>query len=178
MLHPEEQSNDFFYSLHGKLGDRHFLNSSFHVCIRPAARGIGDFSCCCMCDATESLHQLLREAAFDSAGALISNPHQGRLKPGFPEIFLEKFEILLGPMSDLMRQHHDFLVALIQTAAHSGFLEKTLEITLAVMRCITMRIQQDAIAANPTDAWTEDHPEGEVLRLVTWKDNSEFHIVN
>jgi hypothetical protein len=131
-----------------------------------------------MCDATESLHQLLREAAFDSAGALISNPHQGRLKPGFPEIFLEKFEILLGPMSDLMRQHHDFLVALIQTAAHSGFLEKTLEITLAVMRCITMRIQQDAIAANPTDAWTEDHPEGEVLRLVTWKDNSEFHIVN
>jgi len=80
-------------------------------------------------------------------------------------------------MTDLMRQHHDLLVALVQTAAHSGFLEKTLEITLAVMRCIAMRIQQDAIAANPADAWTEDHPEGEVLRLVTWKDNSEFHIV-
>jgi hypothetical protein len=84
--------------------------------------------------------QLRREAAFDTAGALISNPHHGRLKPGFPEIFLEKFEILLGPMSDLMRQHHDLLVALVQTAAHSGFLEKTLEITLAVMRCIPMRI--------------------------------------
>ena len=122
--------------------------------------------------------QLRKEDAFDSAGPVISNPHQGRLKPSFPEIFLEKFEILLGPMSDLMRQHHDLLVTLVQTAAHSGFLEKTLEITLAVMRCITMRIQQDAIAPNPGDAWTEDHPEGEVLRLVTWKDNSEFHIVN
>ena len=32
--------------------------------------------------------------------------------------------------------------------------------------------------ANPADAWAEDHPEGEVLRLVAWKDNSEFHIVN
>jgi hypothetical protein len=122
--------------------------------------------------------QLRREAAFDTAGAPISNPHQGRLKPGFPEIFLEKFEILLGAMSDLMRQHHDLLVTFVQTAAHSSFLEKTLEITLAVMRCIAMRIQQDAIAANPADAWNEDHPEGEVLRLVTWKDNSEFHIVN
>jgi hypothetical protein len=122
--------------------------------------------------------QLRKEDAFDSAGPVISNPHQGRLKPGFPEIFLEKFEILLGPMSDLMRQHHDLLVTLVQTAAHSGFLEKTLEITLAVMRCIAMRIQQDAVAANPANAWAEDHPEGEVLRLVTWKDNSEFHIVN
>jgi hypothetical protein len=122
--------------------------------------------------------QLRRDAGFDAAGARISNPHHGRLEPGFPEIFLEKFEILLGPMSDLMRQHHDFLVALIQTAVHSSFLEKTLEITLAVMRCIRMRIQQDAVAANPADAWAEDHPEGEVLRLVTWKDNSEFHIVN
>jgi hypothetical protein len=90
---------------------------------------------------------------------------------------LEKFEILLGPMTDLMRKHHDLLVTLVQTAAHSGFLEKTLEITLAVMRCIPMRIQQDAIAPNPADAWAEDHPEGEVLGLVTWKDNSEFHIV-
>ena len=122
--------------------------------------------------------QLRREAAFDTAGAPISNPHYGRLKPGFPEIFLEKFEIFLGPMSDLMRQHHDLLVALVQTAANSGFLEETLEITLAVMRCIPMRIQQDAVAANPADAWTEDHSEGEVLRLVTWKNNSEFHIVN
>ena len=122
--------------------------------------------------------QLRREAAFDTAGAQISNPHHGRLKSSFPQIFLEKLEILLGPMSDLMRQHHDFLVALIQTAVHSGFLEKTLEITLAVMRCIRMRIQQDAVAANPADAWNEDHPEGEVLRLVTWKNNSEFHIVN
>jgi hypothetical protein len=84
--------------------------------------------------------QLRKGDAFDSAGTVISNPHQGRLKPGFPEIFLEKFEIFLGPMSYLMRQHHDLLVALVQTAAHSGFLEKTLEITLAVMRCIAMRI--------------------------------------